>query len=104
MFDFSNYSPESKNSNDLNKLAVSKMKDKSGGIAIKELVGLKPGMCSFLVDNSSEHNKGLNKNVAEKVTHSECKDNLLNKKGLRHLMIRIQSENEKIGNYEINKI
>ena len=43
MFDFSNYSPESKNSNDLNKLAVSKMKDKSGGIAIKELVGLKPG-------------------------------------------------------------
>ena len=104
MFDFSNYSPESKNSNDLNKLAVSKMKDKSGGIAIKELVGLKPGMSSFLVHNSSEHNKGLNKNVAEKVTHSECKDNLLNKKDLRHLMIRIQSENEKIGNYEINKI
>ena len=80
------------------------MKDKSGGITIKELVGLKPGMCSFLVDDSSEHNKGLNKNVAEKVTQSEYKDILLNKKGLRHLMIRIQSENEKIGNYEINKI
>ena len=80
------------------------MKDKSVCVAIKELVGLKPGMCSFLIDDSSKHNKGLNENVVEKKTHSEYKNLLLNKKGLGHSIIRIQSKSEKVGPYEINKI
>ena len=29
------------------------MKDETGGVAIKEFVGLKPKMYSFLVDNNS---------------------------------------------------
>ena len=45
----------------------------------------------------------MNKSVIAKITHSECKDVLL-KKYLRHLMNRIQSKNQKIGTYEINKI
>ena len=80
--------------------------DETGEVAIEEFVGLKSKMYSFLVDNSSEHKKAkaVSKNVVEKITHSEYKDVLLNKKCLRHSMNRIQSENHKIRTYEINKI
>ena len=33
------------------------MKDETGGVAIKEIVGLKLKTYSFLVDESSEHKK-----------------------------------------------
>ena len=71
MFGFSNFSAESKYYDDSNKLVVGKMKDEISGAAIKEFVGLKPKMYSFLVDDSSEHKnaKGVNKNVVEKITH-----------------------------------
>ena len=41
---------------------IGKMKNETGGVVIKELVGLKPKMYSFLVDNG-EHTKakGANK-------------------------------------------
>ena len=52
MFDFST---KSKYYDDSNKLVVGKMKDETAGVAIKEFVGLKPKMYSFLVDDSSEH-------------------------------------------------
>ena len=38
MFDFSNYSAESKYYDDTNKLVVGKVKDKTCGVAIKEFV------------------------------------------------------------------
>ena len=57
MFDFSNYSAESKYYDDSNKLVVSRMKDETGIVAIEEFVGLKPNMYLFLVDNNSEHKK-----------------------------------------------
>ena len=59
------------------------MKNETGGGAIiKEFVGLKPEMCSFLVDDSIEHKKAksVNKNVVEKITHSEYKGVLFNTK------------------------
>ena len=48
------------------------MKWKMKQWAIKEFVGLKPKMYSFLVDESSEHKKakGINTNVAAKISHS----------------------------------
>ena len=81
------------------------MKDEMAGVAIKECVGLKPQMYSFLVDDSSEQKKakGINKNVVATI-HDECKDVLFNIKCLRHSMNRIQSKNHQIGAYEINKI
>ena len=96
----------SKYYDDSNKLVAAKMKDETGGVAIKEFVGLKPNMCSFLVDDSSEHKKvrGVNKNIVETVSHSEYKDVLLNNKCLMHVMNRIQSKYQAIGTYEINKI
>ena len=44
MFDFSNYSAGSKYYNDSNKLVFDEIKDETGGVAIKEFVGLKPKM------------------------------------------------------------
>ena len=46
----------------------------------------------------------MNKNFVATITHSECKDVLLNNKCLKHSMNRIQSKNHRIGTYEINKI
>ena len=63
-------------------------------------------MCSYLVDDNSEHKKanGLNKNVVATISHNEYKDVLLNKKCLTHSMNRIQSKDHKAGTYETNKI
>ena len=65
MFDFSNYSTKSKYYDNSNKLVVDKMKDETAGVVIKEFFGLKPKMCYFLLNDSSEHKKakGVNKNV-----------------------------------------
>ena len=46
----------------------------------------------------------MNKDVVETIIQSEYKNFLLNKKCLRHLMNRIQSKDNKIVTYEINKI
>ena len=51
------YSAESKFYYGSNKLLFGKMKNETGGAAIKEFVGLKPKMYLFLVDDSSEHKK-----------------------------------------------
>ena len=93
IFDFSNYSAELKYYNDSNKLVVGEIKDETGGVAIKEFIGLKPKIYSFLVDDSNEHRKakGINKNVVETISHNEYKNVLLNKKCLRHAMNRSQS-------------
>ena len=80
MFDFSNYSAKSKYYDGSNKLVVGKIKDETGGVAIKKFVGLKQNMNSFLVDDSSEHKKtkGVIKNVVATINHNEYKDVLLN--------------------------
>ena len=81
------------------------MKDETGGVAIKEFVGLKPKMCSLFVDNS-EHKKpkGVNRNIVAPVSHNKYKDLLLNNKCLRHSMNRIEIKNHRIKTYEISKI
>ena len=106
MLDFSNYSTKSKYYDNSNKLVIGKMKDETGGAAIKEFVELKPKMYSFLVEDNSEDKKakGVNRNVVATISHSEYKDVLLNNKSLRHSMNRTQSKDHIIGIYEINKI
>ena len=58
------------------------------------------------MDEYSEHKKakGVNKNIVERICHSEYKDVLLNMESMMHSMIRIQSKNHRIGTYEFNKI
>ena len=82
------------------------MKGETAAVAIEEFVGLKPNMYLCLVDDNSKHKKAnaVNKNFVPRVSNSEHKDFLLNKKCLRHSMNRIQSKDHRIGTYEINKI
>ena len=106
MFDFSNYSTKSKYYNNSNKLMVSKMEDETAGVPIKEFVGWKPKIYSYLVDDNSEHEKAncINKNVVTTISHRECKDVLLTKKCLRPSLNRVQSKDYRVGTYEIYKI
>ena len=53
MFDFSNYLTISKYPEDSKKLVTGKIKDETGGVATEEVVGLKPKIYSFLVDDNS---------------------------------------------------
>ena len=104
MFDFSNYSIKSKYYNS-NKLVIGKMKDETACVAMKEFVGLRPKMYSFLVDNSKHKKvKGVNRNIVATISHNEYKDVLLNNECLKHSMNRIQSKDPRKGTYEINKI
>ena len=47
LFDFSNYSKDSKFFNEANEKVIGKMKDKFGGVIVIEFVGLKSKMCSI---------------------------------------------------------
>ena len=69
MFGFSNYLTNSKYHNNSNKLVIRKMIDETAGVEIKEFVGLKPKIYSFLVHNS-EHRKtkGVTRNVVPKIS------------------------------------
>ena len=106
MFDFSNYSTKSKYYDDSKKLVIGKMKDEISDAAVEIFVGLRAKMYSFLVDDNSEHKKakGINRIVIATRNHNEHKDVLLYNKCLAHSMNRIQSKDNKIGTYEINKI
>ena len=108
MFDFSNYSTKSKYYDNSNKLVIGKMKDETDGVAIKEFVGLKPKVYSYLADDNSEYKKatatGVNRNVVATISHNEYKDVFLSKKCLRRSMNRIQNKDYRIETYEINRI
>ena len=94
-----------KNCDNSNKLVIGKMEDETGGVAIEEIVGMKPKMYSFLVDISEyKKTKGAKRNVVATISHNEYKDVLWNNKCIRHSMNRIQSKDHKIETYEISKI
>ena len=78
-----------KNYNVSNELVIGKMKDKTSGVATEELVGLKPKMYLYLVDDNSEHKKtkDVSRNVVE--TLNEYIYVLLNNKCMKHLKNRI---------------
>ena len=57
MYDFSNYSNNSKYCYNSNKLMVGKIKDEAAGVAIEEFVGLKPKVYWYLVDDYSDYKK-----------------------------------------------
>ena len=56
LFDFSNYSKDSKFFNETNKKVFGKMKDEFGGIIVSEFVGLKSKVYSIKKIDGKEHN------------------------------------------------
>ena len=82
-----------------------KMRDETGGVAIKEFVELKLKMHSFLVDDNSEHKKAksVNRNVVATTllqmllqSHKEYNDILQNNQCLRQSINRTQSKGHRI--------
>ena len=73
MFCFSNYSTKSKYYDDSNKLVIGQMKDKSGSVAIEEIVGLMSKVYSYLVDDNNKHKrtKSVNRSVVLMITNIE---------------------------------
>ena len=102
LFDFSNYSKDSKFFDETNKKVIGKMKDESEGKIIGEFVGLKSKMYSMKNIDGKESNMAKGVNIATEFI--EFKDTLFNKKIIRHKMRRIQGKKHKIGISEINKI
>ena len=101
LFDFSNYSKDSKFFNESNKKVIGKMENEFGGVIIIELVGLKSRRYSIKKIDGKEHNTA--KGVSITIEFNKFKDVLLNKKIIRHKMKGIQSKKHKLGTYEIHK-
>ena len=102
LFDFSNYSKNSKFFNETNKKVTGKIKDEFGRFIIIEFVGLKSKMYSIKKIDGKEHNTAKGVNIATEFDNFT--DVLFNKKIIRHKMKRIQSTKNKLGTYEIDKI
>ena len=102
LFDFSNYSEDSKFYNNTNEKVIGKMKDEYGEVIIDESVGSKSKMYSIKKTHGSESSFAKGVNIATEF--NEFKDFLFNKKVIRHTMKRMQAKKHKIGTYEIDKI
>ena len=102
LFEFSNYSKDSRFFNETNKKVTSKVKDEFGGIIVSEYAALKSKVYSIKKIDGKEHNTA--KGVSIAIESDKYEDVLFNKKIIRHKMKRIQSKKHKLGTYEIDKI
>ena len=102
LFDFSNYSKDSKFFDETNKKVIVKMRDEVGGVIVTAFVGLKSKMYSMKKIDGKECNTA--KGVSVATEFDKFKDVLFNEKIIRHKMNRIQSKKHKLGTYEIDKI
>ena len=78
LFDFSNYSKDSKFFNETNKKVIGKMKDEFGGVIIIEFVTLKSKIYSIKKIDGKEHNTSKGVNIA--IEFDKFKDVLFNQK------------------------
>ena len=101
LFDFSNYSKDSKFFDETNKKVIGKMKDEFGGVIVDEFVGLKSKMYSIKKIDGKECNTV--RGVSIVIEFNKFKDVLFGKKIIRPKMKRIESKKHKLGTYEINK-
>ena len=101
MFDFGNFSKDSKFYDNQNEMVVGKMKDECKGILINKFFGLKSKMHCMLSDDDEESNTAKEKNIA--IEFKEYEDALLNKKVIRHKMKRIQIAKHITGIFEVSK-
>ena len=102
LFDFSDYSKDSKFFDDTNKKVIGKIKDELAGKVITEFVGLKSKMYSLITVDDEEKIRAKGVNI--KLRHAEYKNTLLDGLILRHNMKRIQSKKHKLGTYDVCKI
>ena len=67
LFDYSNYSKDSKYYNNANNLVVGKMKDETCDVPIKGFVGLRSKLYTFITEDTRESKKAktINKNAVD---------------------------------------
>ena len=107
LFDNSDYPKDSLYFSVENKKVIGKFKDEAAGMPIREFIGLRSKMYSYVKDNGKNEKtaKGVRKYVIKKnITHDNYKDCLLNGKQMLHSMRTIRSDRHQIGSYELNKI
>ena len=82
LFDFSNYSKDTKFFDETNKNFIGKMKDEFGGGIVNEFVGLKSKMYSMKKIDGKEY--ATAKGVSIATEFDKFKDDLFNEKIIRH--------------------
>ena len=102
LFDFSNYSKDSKFFDETNKKVIDKMKDEFGVVIVTEFVGLKSKIHTLKKIDGRECNTA--KRVSIATESDKFKDVLFNEKIIRHKMKRIESKKHKLGTYEIRTL
>ena len=106
-FDNSDYPESSTFFNKSNKKVIGKFKDESPSSPIKEFIGLRSKMYSYIKDDSkvSKTAKGIKKNVIKQnITHDNYKEMLFNSKQMHHTMKTIRSDRHQLSSYELNKV
>ena len=106
-FDNRDYPKESPFFDSTNKKVIGKFKDEAAGIPIKEFIGLKSKMYSYIKDNAKNVKtcKGVKKDVIKKnITHENYRDTLMNGKQMMHKINTIRSDHHQLGSYQLNKI
>ena len=97
MFDFSNFSKDSKCYDSQNEMVVGKMEGVYKEFLINKFVGLKSKMHSMLSDDGKESNTAKGVNITTEC--NEFRDTLFNKKVIRHKIKIIQSKKHKIATW-----
>jgi len=106
-FDNSNYNESSKFYDKTNKKVIGKFKDEAAGEIIKELIGLRSKMYSYVKDNdeNSKAAKGIKKIVIKKhITHEDYKNTLFKNDQIYHKIKTIRSNQHQLGSYELNEM
>ena len=101
LFDFSNYSKDSKFFDETNKKVIGKMKDEFGGVIVDKFVGLRSKTYSMKKSYGKECNTAKGVSIASEF--NKFKDVLFNKKIIRHKMKRSQSKKHKLETYTTDK-
>ena len=99
LFDFSNYSKDSKFHDNTNVKVIGKMKDETCGKVVDEFVGLKSKMYSLITIDDVEKIRA--KGINTKLRQGEFVDVLDDKKIVRHNIKRIQSKRHRLGTYNV---
>ena len=106
-FDNSDYPESSPYFDTTNKKVIGKFKDEACSIPIKEFVGLRSKMYSYIKENRKceKTAKGIKKNIIKNnIKHTDYKKVLFKNKQIQHTMKTIRSSKHQLSSYEMNKI
>ena len=106
-FDNSDYPESSRYFDNRNKKVIGKFKDEACGIPIKEFVGLRSKMYSYIKNNQKGEKtaKGIKKSIIKNnIKHTDYKKVLFKNKQMQHTMKTIRSSKHQLSSYEMNKI